>query len=331
MRLFVSALIAMFSLTVAFAPLHTARAQSAQPLVSKEKANEPPLPAPLLEQRERGAQVYYLGKFDTLEGWVMIRTGQPEFYYATPGNKAVVLGFLFDAAGKLQTGEQLKQVEAAMAAGTNGMVAPKATPMPDTATKADDKTDTKATTAVTPPAITPPAVTEISPPLSTANAAPQKTRADTLFEEVVGGSSAVLGNPNAPAFYAFIDTNCLHCQRFLRESEDALLQGRISIHVLPVAFDDKSLKQGAFVLASADGTERLLQYAKGKTDALPAPSGVDTKGVENNTKLMTQWNLDGTPIIFYKAGNTGEVKIIRGRPADINTAIADLVGGPAKQ
>lgn len=330
MRLFVPALIALFSLTLAFAPIDTAQAQSAQPLVSKEKANEPPLPAPLLEQRERGAQVYYLGKFDTLEGWVMIRTGQPEFYYATPGNKAVVLGFLFDAAGKLQTGEQLKQVEAAMAAGTNGMVGPKTTPAPDTAAKADDKADDK-TAPKTETAVTPPAVTEISPPLSTANAAPQKTRADTLFEEVVGGSSAVLGNPNAPAFYAFIDTNCQHCQRFLRESEEALLQGRISVHVLPVAFDDKSLKQGAFVLASSDGTQRLLQYAKGKTDALPAPSGVDTKGVENNTKLMSQWNLDGTPIIFYKAGNTGEVKIIRGRPADINAAIADLVGGPAKQ
>jgi len=330
MRLFVPALIALFSLTLAFAPIHSAQAQSAQPLVSKEKANEPPLPAPLLEQRERGAQVYYLGKFDTLEGWVMIRTGQPEFYYATPGNKAVVLGFLFDAAGKLQTGEQLKQVEAAMAAGTNGMVGPKTTPAPDTAAKADDKADDK-TAPKTETAVAPPAVTEISPPLSTANAAPQKTRADTLFEEVIGGSGAVLGNPNAPAFYAFIDTNCLHCQRFLRESEEALLQGRISIHVLPVAFDDKSLKQGAFVLASSDGTQRLLQYAKGKTDALPAPSGVDTKGVENNTKLMTQWNLDGTPIIFYKAGNTGEVKIIRGKPADINAAIADLVGGPAKQ
>ncbi len=98
---------------------------SIQPLQGLPKLTEstvvPPMPLPLKEQEKRGAQVYYLGRFETLDSWVMVRTGQPEFYYATPDNKALVMGILFNGRGDMLTGEQLKTLQAQQQAGIAAM------------------------------------------------------------------------------------------------------------------------------------------------------------------------------------------------------------------
>ena len=325
-----------------------AAAQSAQPVVAQDKNAEPPLPLPLKEQRERGAQVMYLGKFDVLDGWMMIRTGQPEFYYSTPGNKAVVMGFLFDGQGQLQTGEQLRTLTAMQQPDVASLVTknPQGAGIPAqisdakqpaaTAVPAQAQNATGAAAQTSPAQVSPAqAAAQVTAPTSSVQisppAQPMKTRADMLFDEVRVGNSAFLGSPNAPVLYAFIDTNCPHCQQFLRDAELPLLQGEVAIRVLPIGFDNKSLRQGAYVLAAADGTTRLLAYAKGDKNALPEPEGIDIKGVNNNLKIMDNWGLDATPIIVYRSGGTGPVKLIRGRPKDLKAVLTDLAGTSASK
>jgi hypothetical protein len=146
-----------------------------------------------------------------------------------------------------------------------------------------------------------------------------------LYQEVQDANAVLLGKPGVPVFNAFLDPNCPHCQHFLRDTEQAVLAGKIAIRVIPVAFEDKSRKQAAFVLAAGDGAIRLLAYAKGDASALPVPDGFATEGVENNTKILGKWDLLATPIIVYKTPK-GDIKLIRGRPLDPKAAIADLTG-----
>lgn len=329
----------------------TTTAQEAQPAPAMpgiSAPNTPKMPKPLEEHRSRGAQVFYLGRYNTLEGWAMIRAGQPEFYYATLDGQALVMGFLFDGDGNLMTGEQLKKIDLSQKSGVVDMMASQIPPLPEStapdgpqpaaadkgqapkpaatepATATPAPAPATGTSAATPAA--PAAAAVVTPVPETGNKLVKTQPAESLFAQMQGGSSVLLGNPMVPAFYAFVDPNCEHCKRFLNEVAPSVLKGVVAVRILPVGFTEKSRKQAAFVLASKDGASQFLDYARGNEAALPAPEGLDTKSIDTNTQIMSTWNLDGTPIIVYRAAGSGEVKIIVGRPVDIAAAITDLTG-----
>lgn len=57
--------------------------------------------------------------------------------------------------------------------------------------------------------------------------------------------------------------------------------------------------------------------------ALPAKTEISQQGVQRNMSIMTSWKLDSTPLIVYRS-KSGSVKIIQGRPKDIDGFVADL-------
>jgi thiol:disulfide interchange protein DsbG len=268
--------------------------------VLAQNANEPPLPKPLQEQRDRGAQIFYLGKFETLDGWVMVRASQPEFYYVTPDGKAMIMGFLFNAEGKLLTGEQLAKLDKTDKQGLVIMVAPKVAGLPETQ-----------------------APEAMQAPQNTQNL----TASEKLLADMQAAPGIVFGDAAKPMFYAFFDPNCAHCNFFLKSVESSVLAGEFSVRIIPVGFDGLSQKQGAFALAVGDGAKRFVDHAKGIEAALNAPENVNTNAVQANVKLMSDWGLSGTPIILYKAAGAGGIKIVRGRPLDLLATIKDLTGG----
>ncbi|NBX66770.1 MAG: hypothetical protein EBQ96_07230 [Proteobacteria bacterium] len=254
------------------------------------------------------------GRFENMDGWVMVREGQPEFYYATTDGKAVIMGFLFDGQGNLITGEQLKAIDISKKQTIAGIVAPNAAPLaqpalPQPETAAKD---------------------QAAQPQQQAQqqaAAPAKSGAgEMLFSELETASSMLLGDASKPTFHAFIDPNCSHCRQFLREMEPMVTAGKLAIRIIPVGYDDRSMSQGAYALAISDGAKRFVDLAKGNDQALEPPAGIMTETISNNRKIMTNWRFDATPIIVYRAFGTGEVKIIRGRPLDPAAAVKDLTG-----
>jgi len=327
-------LIALFILALAILP---ARAQQADPsdtgtgaFSGTPQQPAPPLPAPLAAQQKGGSQAYYLGKYDQLDGWLMVRQGQPEFYYATPGAKALVLGVLFDQQGNLLTGNQVGQLEMSKETGLDALMgvqkqskigagapAPTTTAPATTAPAPDNAANMAA--GATPPA---PRVAAPAPQADVQNLTP----AQQLFMDVRAGNLIVAGRRDVPAVFAFIDPNCQHCQRFLREITPWVEKDLIAVGILPVGFDDKSRKQAAFMITAPDGAARMVAYAKGDEAALPVNDDMNTDAVRNNLKIMDNWNLSGTPIIVYLNAQD-EVKLVRGRPLDIPAMIADIRGG----
>lgn len=305
--------------------------------------SQPPMPAPLALQMARGAQVYYLGKFDLLDGWALIRTGQPEFYYATPGSEALVMGLLFNKKGDLLTVDQFKSLDMTEKGGVIDMMAERIKEnAPEQPGAAPAPTPAPAMTAPHTPAPAPvnpaekaPAVGDVLPfavpePTAQPQAADPSTQANTpanrLLSEIKGGSAILWGDAKRPSFYAFIDPNCSHCQDFLKLCEPLVKANVLSVYVFPIGFDTKSIVQAAYALEAQDGMQRMLDYAKGKTDALPVQTNLVSKKVDANVTILSNWNLMASPIIVYRAGDSQEVKIIRGRPLDMEGAVYDLVG-----
>ena len=301
---------------------------------------QPAMPQFLADHKARGAQVYYLGKYDILDGWALVRTGQPEFYYSTPGSNALVMGLLFDKAGNLLTAEQLKALPRTQDGGLVDMMAdqlqkPAELPTPDAAlsqpvpsTLPPVEPTPAQTPVVTAPAVAPvpaPAPVAGVPAAAVSNEVIADTPANQMFAQVRSGAAVLLGNSAAPSFYAFVDPNCPHCQRFLKEVEPYVNAGTVSVKLLPVGFDEPSKKQAAFALGTADGGARFVGYAKGDMDLLPVREGLNTEAVMRNVNIMETWMLNATPIVVYKSA-AGQVKIVKGRPVDLAGAVKDLTG-----
>jgi hypothetical protein len=281
-------------------------------------ADTPPMPAPLVAQQSRGAQVYYLGKYETLDGWVLIRAGQPEFYYATEDGKAIIMGLLFNGSGDLLTVNQFHALDTDQQTGIANMMSSQIqTEFPN------------ATAPSTAPAQAGPAATPAptpAPAQATGDTLVPNTPGNQLFLAAQSSNNLLYGQENVPAFYAFIDPNCPHCQAFLKAIEPRVAAGEVAVRIIPVGFDTLSLRQSALMLSGGNGVERLIKYIKGDTASLTPSESLDTKAVDANTQILSQWNLPITPLIIYRAGKTQEVKLVRGQPADLGAAIADLRG-----
>lgn len=270
----------------------TARAQSLG--VSGE---QPAPPIPLQEAVAGGAQIYYLGEYQGLQGWALIRQGTPEFYYATEDNTALVMGLLFDGEGEMITSGQLAELQYREG---DDMFA-----MTEELSGGD--------TAATP--VLPEATRQAYVPL---------TPAQEMYVDLQASNWLTFGDNGQYEVFAFIDPDCPHCQAFIREIQSPYLSdGLIKLRVIPVGFTGASLRRAALLLASSDPAERMLRYAQGESEVLSPPEGINVSAVAKNRSVMEKWGFDATPTIVYKAGN-GEIRIIRGKPKDYSVMMQDL-------
>lgn len=267
----------------------------AAPHVATAQDKEPPLPGPIATLQEQGAQVRYLGQHNGMDGWITIKGGQEQYFYATPDGKSLLMGLLFDTDGKLVTIRQVKELQDK----GGGVLDALAQPVPGDAAATETRFK----------------------PLQNA---PFKTPAEQLFADVSASNWIVLGNKDAPVVYSFMDPQCPHCHDFMEDlKKNYIDRGVIQVRMIPVGLREETKAQSAFLLASPDPEARWYKHLAGDSSALPIARGVNQQGVERNMAVMQSWKLDATPITVYR-GRDGKVKIVQGRPSKIADLIADL-------
>jgi thiol:disulfide interchange protein DsbG len=266
----------------------------------------PEMPEPLRSAVKRGAQAKYLGLYGGMHGWVLVKGGKPEFHYVTQDGSAIVMGLLFDRNGSMITGEQVRMMrlrDGASAFALSDMVA-------------SSKNDPVAQAQIS----------RLAPELASPEAAQRapQTQSERFYAAVERANWVRLGDPSSPIIYAFIDPDCVHCQNFLKALQSPYLErGLVQLRVLPVGFEEASLKRAAYLLASPNPQGQLLRYAHGEAEALFVPGDIQTEGVRRNIALMTQNNLSGTPVITYK-DRRGTIKLVRGNPENLAMIIDEL-------
>ena len=99
------------------APATPAAAQPAESLSAVQAGPLPPTaglrePAALTELRQAGAKAVPLPQYEGVRGWLVQLPGGPEYALYELPSGGLVAGLLYDAAGRLLTGEQLAVLEA---------------------------------------------------------------------------------------------------------------------------------------------------------------------------------------------------------------------------
>lgn len=287
-------------------------------------AEEPKLPNALEQQKLAGGQVIYLGQHGSMHGWVLVRRGQPEFYYAPEDGSALVMGILFDKEGRPVTPAQVSAIRGDAQRNLSNMVKPVVPEVP--AMPAQEAPVQEAPTQTAPsketPVVSVPQVGAINLQKPEPEVAP--TPARQLYNDVKNGAKLLWGREGVPVIYAFIDPNCGHCRRFMNEIAPFVDEGRVAVEILPVGFRQNSINQAAFMLAADDGVERLLRYKDGDASALP-DDNISTTAVDHNLNVLTDWDLRLTPVIIYETPK-GDIRLVRGRPYDVPSLIKDALG-----
>lgn len=254
--------------------------------LAQAQENLPKMPDPIKNLAEEGAQIRYLGRDYGFDSWITIKNGQEQYFYVLPDQSAFIMGVMFDKTGKLVTVDQVRRLRGS----------------------GDELLDTLATEGATPVQKD---VTEMS-------------QSERLFYDIENSNWVPIGQIGAPVIYSFIDPQCPHCHSFINELREGYLdKGKIQVRLVPVGFKDETRSQAAFLMATPDPEDRWMRHLDGDETALPAKSEISQQGVQRNLAIMQSWKFNVTPMIVYR-GKDGSVKIMRGKPKDIDNMIADI-------
>ena len=258
---------------------------------AQQSGDQPPMPEALDNLVKQGAQVRYLGERHGMDGWLMIKNGKPQYFYVAPDGQAILTGLMFNTRGENVTARQLQKMRGEE---TNKSL--------DSLTRQSD-TDFE--------------MPDINQP---------KSRSEQMYTAIKASNWFVVGQPQAPVVYAFIDPQCPHCHDFINALRDRSYfeQGRMQLRVIPVGvINQQSLRRAAYLLAASNPSERLLAHIDGDRDVLPDRREINTQGVQRNMTVMKDWNMKSTPFIVYK-DKKDEVRIIQGNPGSPSDIVSEL-------
>lgn len=257
------------------------------PLVHAQDAL-PEMPDPIKNLAEEGAQIRYLGRDYGLDAWITIKNGQEQYFYVKPDQSAFLMGVLFDPKGKMVTLDQVRRLR-----GSGDSLL-------DSLASEDLATETPEPFEMTSPS-------------------------ERLFYDIENSNWVPIGQPGTPVIYSFIDTQCPHCHAFIDELRQGgyLEGGKIQVRMIPVGFKEETRAQAAYLLATPNPEERWFRHLDGDAEALPAKDEISQQGVQRNLAIMQSWKFNVTPMIVYR-DKAGQVKLMRGKPKDIDTLIADI-------
>lgn len=266
---------------------------NAMPAFAQDNTNTllPDLPAPIQGLVNEGAQIRFLGKDYGLEAWIAIKNGQEQYFYVMPSTGAFLTGLLFDEKGNAVTIEQVQRLRQQ---GDSKFLDVLTADKPATTSKkeVDERYEFK-------------------------------TPSEQLYYDIENSNWVPIGQAGTPVFYSFIDPQCPHCHEMMKTMRPYIESGKVQVRMLPVGFKDVTKAQAAFLMATPGPEDVWWAHVDGNPNALPAKMEINRQGVERNLAVMQSWKLNVTPLIIYR-GKDQKVKIIRGKPKDIEALISDL-------
>ncbi len=264
---------------------------AATPAIAQDNTLLPSLPDPIQNLVNEGAQVRFLGKDFGLEAWIAIKNGQEQYFYVMPGTGAFLTGLLFDDKGNAVTIDQVRRLREQ---GDGKFLDVLTADKPATVTK--DEVDKRYEF---------------------------KTPSEQLYYDIENSNWVPIGQAGTPMVYSFIDPQCPHCHDMMVAMRPYIESGKVQVRLIPVGLKDVTKAQAAFLLATPGPEAVWWEHLDGNPNALPAKLEINSQGVERNLAIMQSWKLSATPLVVYR-GKDEKVKIIRGKPKDLEALIQDI-------
>ena len=259
---------------------------------------------------QQGAKLFYLGERSGMPGWFIWLNGQVQMIYLSPDRQTAFIGAMFSNQGDNITGEQIKylnQSDKEFVTLVNQLTAqqniPSAVPGQ-------------------------PLVQAAAPQLLPNNLpAVALTPGERLYQDVKAANGVVVGNNPAAEILMIMDTNCPFCQATWKQLRDKVRANVLQVRLIPITNLDptgEDTRTGAKLLDVANPLDAWDQYANGNKSALAGASLPDkNRAVLANRELADKWKIKATPYLVYR-GKDGKVKLVSGKPDDINAVLRDL-------
>ncbi len=267
---------------------------------SQDSPLPPSYPPIIANLAKRGAQIQYLGKRGDFDGWVVMERGTPSYMYVSGDGNTVFQGLMLDNEGKPVTLGQVAEAQMRNPDFFNAMP--------------EDPTDpsTQATAA--------PTAQEAAAPTPQTPSAGQDM-GQTLYSALSVTNYVTIGAtaPDAPVLYAFIDPECEHCERFLKQIDQEYLVGqKLQLRAIPIGLQSReAAMKAAYLLSLPNGGDALMAQVRGQK-TLPANPALTLDGQQLNLDLFQLWKFDGTPVLVFKAKD-GQIMMVRGEPKNMKT------------
>lgn len=297
MKKFIAALV----LALALSGFASAPVRAAAPAAPDFNAN------PVLSSiGKMGAHLYYMGKRYGMDGWFIVKDKQVQIAYATPDNKAAVIGALFG-----EDGENVSVLQVHSLVDDNKDVA---------ALISNIKQEQAAISQVGSPSGAP-----AKPAAGDGLPAAPLSPGDRLMHDLAGSSSVVVGNPASPEIMMVMDPHCQHCQATWSAMRDAVIQGKFHLRMIPIGDKGSDNERAAAVLlVSGNPLDIWDKYVAGDHALLAGtPPAAALDAVRANHQIIDSWHIADTPYMVYRAKD-GTVKIVVGEPKDLPALMADL-------
>lgn len=275
--------------------------------LAEAQESQPAIPAPIQNLVSDGAQLRYLGLEYGLNGWLILKNGEEQYFYSTPDGQGILMGILFNNKGDTVTLRQINALRKKEGPAIDKLAGYSEPIRP---------TETPNTPAISPDFTNPEALLK----------AAVKPKSEQLFEGVQNANWIKFGLDTAPAIYTFIDPECPHCHDLVQKIRKSgyLEEGLLQLRLIPVGvLSENSLIEASYLLASPTAQNDFYRHLDGEKDVLSSDKSINTQGVQRNIKLMQDWKLDVTPFTVYRARD-GKVKVLQGVPEDIKTIITEL-------
>jgi protein-disulfide isomerase len=263
----------------------------------------------------QGADINYLGRKFGLDGWLVSKGNNIQVVYTTLDGQGTLVGLLYGPNGDVVTGEQLIQ---AKAHGLN---------LPNTTldfNNMQNATNIAGAVAGASADSNSPVSNPFAPAGSTAPAG--ESPSERIWKEMPSSTYLTFGSAKAPVVYVFMDPHCHYCHDyFLSLQSNFLPQNNIQLRVVPVGIlGPDSEKDAEKILNAKDPASAWQKSENGDTSAFAQEGSPEAAAkLQQNLKLMGEWNIKGTPGTIYR-GKDGKLKLVYGLPENIQQIVSDL-------
>lgn len=252
-----------------------------------------------------GAELYYLGEREGLQGFLAYHNGEIQVFYVLPNQKDVVFGAIFSGDGANVTAVQIED-----AGNTNAQLKGLLTAAAEQQREIEQSISGTASPKQQGAAAT--TATPLSP-------------GERLYINFQSAAGQMVGENGKPIVMMLVDPLCPHCRETWNRLKAHVEQGALRVKLLPIGAEGtESEKYAAKFLSAQDALNVWNKFEAGDHSVLSGDPGVEgLKAVRATMAMAATWKIATVPYLVYRS-KEGKVKIVQGTPEKIVTVLADL-------
>jgi len=153
------------------------------------------------------------------------------------------------------------------------------------------------------------------------------SKSEKLYALVEKAGWVAMGSTTAPYIYVFMNLDCDHCQKFWKDLESAVNEGKLQVRLVPYGKVESNRDGGAALLSVEDPQKAWPAYLSGDKAALDKGKAKDDgyQKIDANTAMVDSWKLPGPPFTLYRRPSDGILTAIAGRPDNVILLLAEFI------